>query len=153
MITCTNRQKPPDCLPHSINHLRIQRAHNDRHLHLVVVGLGHPKFTRETSTTGGWSPIRAASQYFRNAIVHADSRKLTTIPGAASSLPESVQDSIWARQKGGNWSLQMPHAVTAVRTTVAVFNTVADTLYASAGLDESAQAVLRTPDEVVPFGD
>ncbi len=110
----------------------------------------------KASFRGGWDELAArldAIQYFRNAIVHADSRKLTTIPGAASSLPESVQDSIWARQKDGNWSLQMPHAVTAVRTTVAVFNTVADTLYAAAGLDESAQAVLRRPDEVVPFDD
>lgn len=94
-----------------------------------------------------------AIQYFRNAIVHADSQKLTTIPQAAAALPDSVRGSIWASQKDATWSLQMPHAVTAVRTTAAVFNTVAFTLYAAAGLDDSVQTVLRRPDEVVPFDD
>jgi len=106
--------------------------------------------------SGSWSELATrldAIQYFRNAIVHADSRKLATIPSAASNLPKRVRGSIWARQKDGNWSLQMPHAVTAVRTTAAVFNTVAFNLFAATGLDESAQAVLRKPDKVVPFDD
>ena len=47
----------------------------------------------------------------------------------------------------------MPHAVTAVRTTVAVFNTVAFVLYSVAGMGESSQSVLMPPDDVVPFED
>ncbi len=113
---------------------------------------------RGTSTpfSGDWSELAArldAIQHFRNAIVHADSRKLTTIPTAASGLPEHVQGSIWANQTDGTWSLQMPHAVTAVRTTVAVFNTVAFVLYSVAGMGESSQSVLMPPDDVVPFED
>lgn len=109
-----------------------------------------------TPFSGDWSELAArldAIQHFRNAIVHADSHKLTTIPKAASRLPALVQGSIWASQKDGTWSLQMPHAVTAVRTTVAVFNTVAVALYSVAGLDESSKSVLRRPDDVVPFDD
>ena len=64
-----------------------------------------------------------------------------------------MQGSIWVRQEDGRWSLQMPHAVTAVRTTVAVFNTVAFMLYSAAGLGGPSQSVLRPPDEVVPFDD
>ena len=47
--------------PHRIHHLGVQRAHNDKNLHLVVVGWGTPKSTRDNPTTGGWSPTRAAS--------------------------------------------------------------------------------------------
>jgi len=118
------------------------------------VALGGAGSGSRAPFTGGWDELAArldAIQHFRNAIVHADSRKLTTIPHAASALPESIRGSIWASQKDGNWSLQMPHAVTAVRTTAAVFNTVAFTLYAAAGLDETVQAVLEPPDKVVPF--
>ena len=113
---------------------------------------------RGTSTrfSGDWSELAArldAIQHFRNAIVHADSRKLTTIPKAASRLPERARDSIWATQKDGTWSLQMPHTVTAVRTTVSVFNTVVVALDSVAGLGESSRSVLRRPDDVVPFED
>lgn len=109
-----------------------------------------------TPFSGDWSELAArldAIQHFRNAIVHADSRKLTTIPKAASRLPERARASIWAKQMDGRWSLQMPHAVTAVRTTVSVFNTVAVTVYSVAGLGESSRSVLRRPDDVVPFED
>lgn len=107
-----------------------------------------------TPFSGDWSELAArldAIQHFRNAIVHADSRRLDTIPNAASSLPERVRGSIWAEQKNGRWSLQMPHGVTAVRTTVAVFNTVAVMLYSAAEMGATSQSVLKPPDDVVPF--
>ena len=60
MEPASSRQQRPDGPPDSIEHLRLQRAHNDRNLHLVVVGWCTRKFTRDNPTTGGWSPIRAA---------------------------------------------------------------------------------------------
>ena len=38
MEPASSRQQRPDGPPDSIEHLRLQRAHNDRNLHLVVVG-------------------------------------------------------------------------------------------------------------------
>ncbi len=108
----------------------------------------------EVAFTGDWRELAArldAIQHFRNAIVHADARKKGTIPPAASSLPDNVTGSLWALQEDGSWSLQMPHAVTAVRTTVAVFNTVASVLDSASGLSGATTAALRCPDDVVPF--
>ncbi len=119
-----------------------------------AVALGGAGSGSPNRFAGNWTELAArldAIQHFRNAIVHADSRKLVTIPQAASSLPDRVKASIWANQADGTWSVQMPHTVTAVRTTVAVFNTVAFVVYAAAGLRESNWAALRPPDEVVPF--
>ena len=42
MIITTNRQQRLRRRPHRIHHLRVQRAHNDRNLHLVVV-VGAPE--------------------------------------------------------------------------------------------------------------
>ncbi|MCY4068071.1 MAG: hypothetical protein OXE79_03025 [Acidimicrobiaceae bacterium] len=104
--------------------------------------------------SGGWDELAVrldAIQYFRNAIVHADSQKLAEIPQSLSALSSSLRSSMWAEKENSSWSLQMPHAVTAVRTAAAVFNTVAFTLYNAVGLDASDMAVLKPPDEVVPF--
>ena len=38
MEPASSRQQRPDSPPDSIEHLRLERAHNDRNLHLVVVG-------------------------------------------------------------------------------------------------------------------
>ncbi|WP_420612671.1 hypothetical protein [Candidatus Spongiisocius sp.] len=103
---------------------------------------------------GKWAELAVrldSIQYLRNAIAHADPRKLETIPQAASNLPDEVVATMWARKRDNSWSLQMPHAVTAVRTTVSVFNTVAFMLFTVTGLWESNQSVLRPPDNVVPF--
>lgn len=119
-----------------------------------AVALGGAGSGSPVAFAGNWTELAArldAIQHFRNAIVHADSRKLSALPQAASSLPDSVRASIWAKQADRTWSVQMPHAVTAVRTTVAVFNTVTFVVYSAAGLPGSNWAALRRPDEVVPF--
>ena len=120
--------------------------------------------------SGTWQELAThlnTIQYFRNATVHADTRKLETIPGNVSQLSEQSKASLWATTVTDDWSIQMPHAVTALRTVVAVFNTV---VYS---LDERAKSLalasttnpvvkegisqtnvgpnLRLPDQVVPF--
>ena len=103
---------------------------------------------------GEWPELAArldVIQYFRNAIAHADSRKLHTIPRVASSLSDKIIGTMWARTEEATWSLQMPHAVTAVRTIVSVFNTVTFTLCSVAHLKTANQPILRPPDEIVPF--
>lgn len=103
---------------------------------------------------GDWSELAArldAIQYFRNAVVHADSRRLGAIPQNAARMGEGVTSSIWARQKDNTWSIQMPHAITAVRTTVAVFNTVASVVLSSVSYGASTAPFLKPPDELVPL--
>ena len=61
MIITATRQQRLRRRPHRIHHLRVQRAHNDRNLHLVVV-VGTPESSLgDNPTTGGWSPTRARS--------------------------------------------------------------------------------------------
>lgn len=103
--------------------------------------------------TGNWSDLAErldVIQYFRNAIAHADSRKLQTPPQVKSNTSND-KGTMWAKKTDSTWSLQMPHTVTAVRATVSVFNTVAFTLFSVVGLGTSSQSVLRSPDDVVPF--
>lgn len=103
---------------------------------------------------GDWKELAArldAIQYFRNAVVHADSHKLSEIPKNTARHLKAVTGSIWARQKNDTWSIQMPHAVTAVRTTVAVFNTVASELLSVVKYGASVADILKPPDDIVPF--
>lgn len=119
------------------------------------VALGGAGSGSRVPFSGDWKELAArldAIQHFRNAIAHADSRRLTTIPQSASGLPENKRGSIWARQRDETWSLQMPHTVTAVRTTVSVFITVTGMLCSVASLPQGDSAGLRSPDTVVPFG-
>lgn len=103
--------------------------------------------------SGDWRELATrldAIQYFRNAVAHADSTKLKKVPQSVRSLPTGAQGSVCALKKDGTWSLQMPHAVTAVRTTVAVYNVVADALASVVNPGKPPQFGLRSPDEVVP---
>ncbi len=87
------------------------------------------------------------SQYFdavvhvRHATAHGDTRRMT-------NLPSNGKGDVWVPLAGGGWSVQQPHAVTGLRTVVAVFNTVAEALNASVGFDPS-HLQLRRPDEVL----
>ena len=105
--------------------------------------------------SGDWQELGArmdAIQYLRNAIAHGDSRKLDTMPQWAEQLSGEVKSSIWARKKDDTWTLQMPHAVTAVRTTVAVFNTVTNMLCSIIDPSQSTKVTLRQPDVIIEFG-
>src|SRR5262249_26245657 len=59
--------------------------------------------------------------YIRNATAHGDATKLSNSPSGCEGL-------LWLTQEDGNWSVQQPHALTALRTVVCVFNTVAEAL-------------------------
>ena len=49
--------------PNGIYHFGVKRAHDVGNLHLVVGGWGStPILSGATTTTGGWSPIRAGSK-------------------------------------------------------------------------------------------
>lgn len=61
--------------------------------------------------------------YIRNATAHGDATKLGTCPSKAEGL-------LWLQKENGNWSVQQPHALTALRATVSdsAFNSVAEAL-------------------------
>lgn len=76
--------------------------------------------------------------YIRNATAHGDAAKLGKCPSTAKGL-------LWLEKENGEWSVQQPHALTALRTTVAAFNAVAEGLAANLGV---AAPSLTTPDTI-----
>lgn len=77
-----------------------------------------------TTSPSTWRELRTyfeALSHIRNATAHGDVRKLGSSPPAAEGL-------LWVKQKSGPWSVQMPHALTALRATLAIFNAVAEGL-------------------------
>lgn len=81
--------------------------------------------------------------YIRNGAAHGDTTKIHNAPGTSEGL-------LWVKQQSGGWSIQQPHAYTALSTVVSVFNTVAD------GLDRKLSlfakpSPLRRPNEVVRY--
>lgn len=58
-------------------------------------------------------------QYIRNAAAHGDISKLGSAPSRCEGL-------LWLRREDGSWSVQQPHALTALRATVATYNCVVD---------------------------
>lgn len=68
-----------------------------------------------------WSGLRIyleTMSHMRNATAHGDAEKLTNPPRGCEGL-------LWLRTDDGLWSVQQPHALTALRTALAVFNTTA----------------------------
>lgn len=61
------------------------------------------------------------SSYIRNATAHGDAAKL-------GKHPANCKGMLWLEREDGTWSVQLPHALTALRATLAVFNTVAEAL-------------------------
>ena len=61
MIIDPARQQRLHGPPDHIHNFGLERAHDDKDLHLVVVFRNSTRDqTRAVTTTGGWSPIRAA---------------------------------------------------------------------------------------------
>jgi hypothetical protein len=77
--------------------------------------------------------------YIRNAVAHADATKL-------GRYPQECEGSLWLKLNKGGWSVQQPHALTALRVSLAAFNTVADGLARRLGCDVSS--LLTSPDEI-----
>lgn len=65
--------------------------------------------------------------YIRNATAHGDHSRLH------EGQPEHCEGDLWLKLKNGRWSVQQPHALTALRASVSVFNTVAVELAAALG--------------------
>jgi hypothetical protein len=65
--------------------------------------------------------------YIRNATAHGDAAKLGACPKKANGV-------LWLQKEDGDWSVQQPHALTSLRTTVSAFNAVAEGLAAKLGL-------------------
>ncbi len=87
--------------------------------------------------------FQSAVMHVRNGTAHGDMVKLR-------NPPKDCQDLLWVALQSGGWSMQLPHAMTALRTIVSVYNTVAHELDAAVGLFSSASP-LRSPNWLVKF--
>jgi hypothetical protein len=74
------------------------------------------------------SPYLDALSYIRHATAHGDPEKLH------EEKPRSCEGALWLQLQNGRWSVQQPHALTALRTAVSVYNTVAVELATSLGV-------------------
>ncbi len=84
-----------------------------------------------------------AIMHIRNGTAHGDVVKLRNSPANCEGL-------LWVRLQGGGWSMQLPHAITALRTIVSVFNTVAYELDDAVGLYSKASP-LQSPNDLVTY--
>ncbi|WP_373069902.1 hypothetical protein [Gemmatimonas sp.] len=83
-------------------------------------------YSRGTAIAGPttWSGLRAyldAMNHIRNATAHGDATKL-------GQSPTACKGTLWLLQQSGAWSVQLPHALTALRATLSVFNVVVTAL-------------------------
>jgi hypothetical protein len=91
-----------------------------------------------------WSTLRPYLEtlsYIRNATAHADASRLRTLPTTGG------EGALWLRKKDGTWSVQQPHGLTALRVSLAIYNTVAEGLRTKLGL--ATPLVLTAPDTLV----
>jgi hypothetical protein len=99
---------------------------------------------QEVVGPAAWRDLREyfdAVVYIRNAAAHGDASKL----GAPPSYLKCEGD-LWLKKADGNWSVQQPHALTAVRTVLAVHNTIAAALAAALGVPKPT---LTSPSVIV----
>lgn len=90
-------------------------------------GRGH-----EVAGPTTWPELRKyldALVFIRNAAAHGDAAKLGPPPARLE-----CEGDLWLKKADGNWSVQQPHALTAVRTVLAVHNTVAAALASALGI-------------------
>lgn len=91
-----------------------------------------------------WNQLKnylSALNFIRNAAAHADVGKLGPPPGHLQ-----CRGDLWLTKADGNWSVQQPHALTALRTSLSTFNTVAVELSATLG---TPTPTLTSPSSVV----
>lgn len=95
-----------------------------------------------------WADLRPflfTLSYIRNATAHGDVAKLH------AGSPASCEGALWLRLKSGAWSVQQPHALTALRTVLGTFNLVAVALGDQLGVNVRPR--LSLPDTIVFPGD
>jgi hypothetical protein len=78
--------------------------------------------------------------YIRNATAHGDASRLH------DRSPSSCEGALWLAREDGNWSVQQPHALTALRVVVATFNLIAIRLGDHLGSD--VRAHVTDPDAI-----
>ena len=101
-----------------------------------------------------WEQLSAILNTVMNVLTNIDAHRGDSIPPTASALSEQMRGSLWATTKGGEWTVQIPHAATALRTCVAVFNSACYSLEMhTQGPATIApnHLSLRSPDDVVKF--
>lgn len=92
-------------------------------------GSGRGREVAGPATWGQLSNYLNAIAYIRNAAAHGDAAKLGPPPKHLQ-----CEGDLWLKKANGNWSVQQPHALSAVRTVLAVHNTTADALASSLGV-------------------
>lgn len=70
------------------------------------------------STWEGLSKYLETLNYVRNAAAHGDAAKFAKPPG-------TCEGTLWVRLEDLTWTVQQPHALTALRVVLATYNTVA----------------------------
>lgn len=78
---------------------------------------------QEVAGPSNWSQLKeylSALAFLRNAAAHGDASKFGAPPPHLKA-----EGDLWLRKADGHWSMQQPHALTAIRTVLAVYNTVA----------------------------
>lgn len=76
--------------------------------------------------------------WLRNAAAHGDEAKLV-------GKPQYCEGDLWLAKADGSWSVQQPHALTALRVVLATFNAVAVEI--SRAVD-TGYGNLRSPQEL-----
>lgn len=91
-------------VPDSIDHLRIERAHDVGRLHSVVVGWVHPESKRDKPTTGGWPPRNLAArkpQRRQRAAARSQlsRRRAAPAPTRQPGTPNVTRAAHWTRTR------------------------------------------------------
>ncbi len=113
-----------------------------RRKELAHAGSGRGSVAASPTT---WRDLAAwldAVVFIRHAIAHGDIAK-------HSSYPQSAEGLLWVRLRNGGWSVQQPHALTALRTVVATYNATAVALEGAFGSPRTAK--LRLADDLFKY--
>lgn len=125
--------KDTDALPNTARFTLLKKAQ-------AAAGAPTPDATIED-----WKELRLALDSFafvRNASTHHDIAKLTNTPDLKYGTGHA-----WAKTAAGQWRVQQPHCTNAARCVVAVYNLIAERLFAALG--QQPAPVLPTPANVV----
>ena len=83
-------------------------------------------------------------------LIYIREKTLDRAIGATFNHPDSSEGVLWVPHRSGQWSMQQPHALSALRIVVATFNLVAHELNQVVRLYGPAKP-LRPPNMVVDF--
>ena len=106
---------------------------------------------------GQWDELSAmlnTVKHILNSRAHPHVSNREPTPPTAVTLSKAIRGSLYATTKDGQWRVQMPHAATALRIFVAVFNSLYYCLNVqslSLATETTFHPDLRSPDIVLPF--